>query len=186
MPSARAGLISKYAIWIVLACVGRLYPHLPNATPLMALSVMAGLSADPLVRKHALLLTLSSLIVSDILLGLLHHFPIIGGWTVFTYSGFLLITYTAHHFQKSFQDYFSKQCALVLSASLFYWLWTNFGVWLLGYYSYSAQGFLTCYSMALPFLPQSLLGDLSWFIVLRLLLQFAEYCYAKFQVHHLG
>ncbi|MFN7098516.1 MAG: DUF6580 family putative transport protein, partial [Gammaproteobacteria bacterium] len=52
-----------------------------------------------------------------------------------------------------------------------YWLWSNLGVWLAGWYSYSISGLLNCYSMALPFLSHALLGNVCWFALCSLLLK---------------
>lgn len=184
MPQTSSGLIGKYCLWIMLACVGRLWPHLPNATPLMALSVMAGMYI-PLSQQsfaaliQALGVTFSSLFISDIVLHGIHHIPFIGSWTLFTYTGFLLITYFSYQYRNFFQRHLTRQCGLVFSASFFYWLWTNFGVWLAGYYSYTVHGLVMCYNQALPFLPQSLLGDLAWFIVLIIAIFIIKFSYFK-------
>ncbi len=51
----------------------------------------------------------------------------------------------------------------ILGTSLSFWLWTNFGVWLFGnLYPKTPHGFYSCYIAALPFLRNSLLGDMIW------------------------
>jgi hypothetical protein len=41
---------------------------------------------------------------------------------------------------------------LGIGAILLYDIWTNFGVWLGGWYSYSWSGLVTCFTFALPFM----------------------------------
>ena len=48
----------------------------------------------------------------------------------------------------------------ILLSSLVFFIITNFGVWLLGGYTYSVEGLILCYSMAIPFFANSILADL--------------------------
>jgi hypothetical protein len=53
----------------------------------------------------------------------------------------------------------------LLVSSVGFWLWTNFGIWLTGdhgMYALSASGLAACYTNALPFLRNALVGDLAW------------------------
>jgi len=45
----------------------------------------------------------------------------------------------------------------LLGACLFF-IVTNFGVWSLGSYGYSLNGFIACYTLALPFFAYSLIS----------------------------
>ena len=47
----------------------------------------------------------------------------------------------------------------ILGSSLLFFLLTNFGVFLLGY-PHTIQGLLTCYTLALPFFVNTIIGDL--------------------------
>jgi hypothetical protein len=58
---------------------------------------------------------------------------------------------------------------MLLGSSVFFWLWTNFGIWLVGDgspYPHTVEGLVTCYYAAVPFLGYSLAGDLAWGLVL--------------------
>ncbi|MEL7337362.1 MAG: DUF6580 family putative transport protein, partial [Planctomycetota bacterium] len=53
-----------------------------------------------------------------------------------------------------------------LAASLAFFLISNFGVWLAGWYPMNAAGLLQCYFNAIPFFRNALIGDLSFALVL--------------------
>jgi hypothetical protein len=46
---------------------------------------------------------------------------------------------------------------ILKSSTLFFFI-TNFGVWILGY-PLTIQGFITCYTLALPFFVNTIIGD---------------------------
>jgi len=47
----------------------------------------------------------------------------------------------------------------LIGASLFY-LITNFGIWSLGTYSYTLEGLILCYTLAIPFFGYSIISTL--------------------------
>jgi hypothetical protein len=54
-----------------------------------------------------------------------------------------------------------KGIALTFSASLFFFVVTNFGVWLFsGMYAHTLSGLSYCYAMALPFFRNTALSDM--------------------------
>jgi hypothetical protein len=56
--------------------------------------------------------------------------------------------------------------AALLGSSVFFWIWTNLGVWATsGMYPMSADGLVACYLAAVPFLRNSMLGDMAWGLV---------------------
>jgi hypothetical protein len=66
---------------------------------------------------------------------------------------------------------------MLLGSSLFFWTWTNFGVWLMNdgiTYSRNLQGLLACFVAAIPFLGNALVADLAWG-----LLFFASFHYVR-------
>ena len=63
-----------------------------------------------------------------------------------------------HGFAVSFPVLWSKKTFLVLGFDAC--LLVNFGVWLLGGYTYSFEGLILCYTMAIPFFTNSILADL--------------------------
>ena len=155
--------------WTIIAVLGRIVPHIPNATPLTSLSLLAGVL---LTRPKALGITLFSLFVSDFILSHIYHYPILGSWTLFTYSGFAFVVLMGVYLSvESPLRFYLITIGLV---SVAYWLWTNLGVWLLsGIYPHSMSGLIICYEAALPFLRNALCGDLVWMVTLFCLMRLA-------------
>lgn len=141
---------------ILLACLSRLIPHPANMTALTALAV---LGPSYVSRRQVLVGLMFILLISDSLLAWHYQSSVFGSWSLFSYSGFCLIALLAPR---------SRFIALPLS-SVFYWLWTNLGVWLsASLYPLTVSGFLSCYLAAIPFLRNALVGDLIWYAVLFL------------------
>lgn len=165
----KRNIIVIISFWSIIAILGRILPHLPNATPLTALSLFSGVF---LTRPKAMIVTIVTLMLSDSILAYLYHYSIFGSWSIFTYSGFLFITLMGCYL--SYNTSLIKYLTTVSVLSIIYWLWTNFGVWLVsGMYTHTMSGFLTCYTTALPFLRNALFGDLIWVFVLYHLMRLA-------------
>lgn len=78
-----------------------------------------------------------------------------GFW--WTYAGFLGYWVLGRLAGKSIK----KRFAFLPLASLLFFLISNFGVWL-HWYPQTMQGLLTCYTLALPFYRNTLIGDLAF------------------------
>ena len=134
---------------IVFAIVFRLLPHPANFTPVAAVAIFGGAL---LPKKWALSLPLVVMITSDLVIGL--HSLI---WV--TWGSFLAIAFFSGKYLHKIQPLYVG--AASLAASLFFFLTTNFGVWLEGrLYPLTAGGLLNCYYNAIPFFRNTLLGDL--------------------------
>ena len=59
-----------------------------------------------------------------------------------------------------------------VSASLIFFIFTNFGVWVLGSYGYSYDGLITCYIAAIPFYTNTLLSTLIYSVIIETILNF--------------
>ena len=83
--------------------------------------------------------------ISDLFLGFHSTLP-------FVYIAFIGI---------SFLGVYSKKIhnSTILTSSTIFFIVTNFGVWLLGYPN-TIAGFISCYTLALPFFINTILGDL--------------------------
>ena len=129
-------------ILIVLAA-SRFVPHPPNFTSLIALSfyvpVLLGIRYIP-----ALILCFA---ITDIFIGF-HELA------AFTWGSIVLIGLLTKYFSRSILSRISG----ALSGCFIFFIISNFGVWSLGRYSYDMEGFITCYTMALPFLGFSLIS----------------------------
>ena len=137
-------------VLIILAAVTRLIPHPPNFTPIIAIGLFSGTYIKN--RSLAVFIPIGAMFLSDLFLGF--H-----GTVYFVYCSLLLVTILGMLLIKKITI---KNCtAAALSSSLLFFLITNFGVWLTsGYYPKNIQGILACYTMALPFLGNTLAGTL--------------------------
>ena len=144
--------MNKYFILIiiVLAAVTRLIPHPPNFTPLIAMGLFGGAYIHN--RSLAVLIPIGAMFLSDLFLGF--H-----GTVYFVYGSFLLVTILGMVLIKKITIINCTVAAL--SSSFLFFLITNLGVWLTSsYYPKNIQGILSCYTMALPFLGNTLAGTL--------------------------
>lgn len=130
------------AIIMLAAVLTRLVPHLPNFTPVTAIALFGGLYISNKILAYALPLII--MFISDIFLGF-------SSITLFVYAGFMLVTLIGTLRKK-------PNILTIFMGSLSFFIVTNFGVWLLGYPK-TWTGLVECYTLALPFFRNSLLGD---------------------------
>ena len=128
--------------FIVIAAVIRLFPHIPNVTPITAMALFSGVYFTD--KKYAFIIPLLAMFLSDIFLG----FSMI---TLFVYAAFILVGYIGIASKK-------MNIKTILISSLSFFIITNFGVWLIGYPK-TFNGLLECYTLAIPFFRNSLIGD---------------------------
>jgi len=143
-------------IFIALAA-SRFIPHPPNFTSLLALSfyvpAILGIRFIP-----ALII---SFIITDLFIGL--H-----GLTFFTWGSIVFIGLASKYFTETI---LTRISGAILGACLFF-LITNFGVWSLGSYGYSFEGFLLCYTLAIPFFTISLFSTFIFSSVIECIYKF--------------
>ena len=128
--------------FILLAVVLRLVPHWPNVTPVTAMALFGGAFFSN--RYAAIAVPLIIMALSDMFLGF--------SWiTFFVYSSFVIVSLIGLYYKK-------MTFKTILLSSLSFFIITNFGVWLLGYPK-TWTGLAECYTLALPFFRNSLIGD---------------------------
>jgi hypothetical protein len=128
---------------LIALSASRFIPHPPNFTSLLALSfyvpVLFGLRYLPVL--------IISFAITDLIIG--YH-----SGTHWTWGSVLIIGLMS--------QYFSKNINLRLIGSLFgafiFFLVTNFGVWTSGMYSFTVDGLIECYTLAIPFFTFSLIS----------------------------
>ena len=128
---------------IFFAILSRFLPHPPNFTPIAAIALLS--SKGFTNRWVVFLIPIVSLFISDLFIGLHATIP-------FVYISFILIALLGMYVKKI-------NIVSVLVSSTIFFLVSNFGVWLL-YYPISTEGLVQCYTLALPFLLNTVLGDL--------------------------
>ena len=139
------------AIVILIAAILRLVPHLPNFAPIGAMALFGGAY---LSRKQALLLPIAAMVLSDIFIGF--DSP---ASRISVYGSFALIVLIGMWLKKhrSFQNVVLSS----LSASVLFFVITNFAVWAFGgFYSQNLAGLVECYTLAIPFFRNTIAGDL--------------------------
>ena len=129
-------------IFVALAA-SRFIPHPPNFTSLIALSFYI----PALLGLRYLPILILSFIITDLFIGF-HEI------TLFTWGSVVIIGLFSKYFIKSI---LSRISGALIGAFVFFLL-TNFGVWSLGSYGYTIEGFILCYTLAIPFFAYSLIS----------------------------
>jgi hypothetical protein len=138
---------------VALDVVVRLAPHAPNFTPVAASALFAG--AVLRSRPLALAVPLAAMFVSDLVLGF-HDWVVTG------------VVYAALALPALLGMWARARSAvllapLALGSSLFFFTSTNFAVWVSsGMYAHDLDGLIRCYVAALPFLQNTVVGDMFW------------------------
>jgi hypothetical protein len=151
----------------LIASLGRLIPHPANVTPLTSLAIFTPLLFN---RRIALGIVLCSLLVSDLCLSYILHISWFGSWSLFTYSGLLgIVCLTSTDISKSPLLSLLK---LMLCSTFGYWIWTNFGTWLLSslYQPHSLASLSQCYVAGLPFLRNALAGNAVYMLLFSVII----------------
>lgn len=136
---------------IILAVVIRLFPHLPNFTPIAAIALFAG---TYMKRKElAFAVPIGALLISDLFLGF--HQTMIA-----VYAGFAITVMLGFYLRRSVKV--QNIMLASLASSVIFYVITNFAVWASGMvgYPYTLEGLMQSYIAAIPFFRNSLLGDL--------------------------
>ncbi len=135
---------------IFIAAFVRLIPHPPNFVPIAAIALFGG--AYFTKRWVAFLIPLAAMLITDLILGF--HSTM---WAV--YLSFVIIVGIGMLMIK--QKKISNIFLASVSASVLFFVITNFAVWAFGiYYPKGLSGLAASYTAAIPFFHYTLLGDL--------------------------
>ena len=103
---------------------------------------------------YTFIVPISVMIVTDLVIG--------NNWILlFTWSGFAIIGFLGYFLKikKSLTtNYIPRVLGVGIAGILIYDIWTNFGTFLGGWYSHTWEGFVLCYTNALPFMLWHLLS----------------------------
>ena len=146
-------------VWIGIVLLGacaRLIPHPWNFTPLVAIGLFAGTYARS--AGAAAVMTLLSLILSDLVLGFYQGF-----WVVYAAA---LVPVLAGRLVGR-RPAIAAIAGAGLASSLSFFLITNFGVWAGGaLYPRTLAGLAACYAAGIPFYRNQLAGDVFYMLLM--------------------
>ncbi len=131
--------------------LGRLIPHPWNMTPLIASAIFAGVH---LGKRWAVIVPLVAMILSDVVIGFYD-------WRILlsVYLSMAIVGVLAYfsRMRKGTSTFIGRP----IIASLFFFLTTNFAVWMFGtMYPHTLFGLAAAYIAGLPFLGYQLIGDI--------------------------
>ena len=135
---------------IVFAILTRLIPHPPNFAPLTAIALFSAINFNNNLLKF--FIPIVSLIIFDFIIG----FSLIN---IFVYLSFIVIILVGNQFKKI-------KLKSILISSIVFFIISNFGVWIIGYPK-TVNGFIMCYTAAIPFFINTILGDLFYSFLLK-------------------
>jgi len=135
---------------ILAAAFVRFIPHPPNFAPIAAMALFGG--AYFTKKWAAFLVPLAAMFITDLFLGF--HATM---WAVYLSFVIIVLLGMVMIKQKKIGNLFFAS----VSASVLFFVITNFGLWIsTPYYVKTGAGLAACYTAAIPFFHHTLLGDL--------------------------
>lgn len=154
---------------ILIAAVSRLFPHIPNFTPIAAMALFGGAYLSD--KRLAIAIPLLALFISDLGLQLLFGKGLHATMT-YVYVGFILTSIIGIMISNNITIKSIATGSII--SSLLFFLITNFGVWA----AYSPQtglaGLEATYILGIPFFAPTLAGDLLFNSILFSAFYFAQ------------
>ena len=136
---------------IILAVLSRIIPHPPNFAPITGIALFSSKKINN--KLLGVLLPIIPLFISDLFIG-------ISFINIFVYLSFIIIYFLGSISTKI-------EVKSVFFSSVIFFILTNLGVWYLGYPK-NVEGLITCFTLAVPFFINTILGDLFYsFIFFR-------------------
>ena len=157
---------------IIFVAVMRLIPHPPNFTPIIAISIYAGIKFNN--KYFAILIPIFSMVISDVFIGF--HSNMLA-----VYFCIVINVFIGLFFAKKFT--LLKYMSLSFLGACIFFIVTNFSVWILSdMYPASLEGLMSCYILAIPFFQNTLSSSLLFgCIIYYATIIFDRYLDKKFQ-----
>lgn len=157
--------LSVLALIVLAAAMSRLLPHPPNVTAVGAMALFGG--AYFTNRWQSVLMPLLAMWCSDLILNNVIYkaynpqFTFFTEGAIFIYGGIAIVAILGASTLKTIST--GRVIGASLLASLIFYIVSNFGVWVgSNMYPQTGSGLLACYAAGLPFLLNTVLGDLVW------------------------
>ena len=148
----------KISVGIFLAlAASRFIPHPPNFTSLIALSFYV----PAIIGSRFIPVVLISFVITDIFLGFHSHL-------FFTWASVVIIGFSSIFFKSVLKN----RLLGVFVGACFFYIFTNFGVWLGGMYGYTFEGLILSYTMALPFFYNTIVSTAIYSILIEIIIKF--------------
>lgn len=142
---------------IILAVSWRIINHSFQLAPNLELITVASVLAAVIIGwKAAIIVPISSMILSDLIIGNSSIF-------VFTWGAFALIGLGALLLKKlnsKPKSQIAYSFGFAVASSFAFFAITNFGVWSQGWYPATWAGLIDCYAVAIPFYRTMLIGNI--------------------------
>lgn len=157
------------SLMILAAALYRILPHPINFSPVAAMALFGGTYYSS--KKMAFIVPMIIMALSDCVLGFHYLVPAV-------YGSFLLIT--AAGFVLSKKVTFGRVLGASIFASVSFFVITNFAEWAFGImYPRTMAGLAACFTMAIPFFQNTLIGDLVFTGVMFGAFELAKYKFPK-------
>lgn len=147
-------LISKLIqpiTFILIGAAARVLPHPANFAPIAAMALFGGVY---LGKKQAFIIPFAAMIISDVFIGF-DSVPM----RIAVYGSFL-ISVLIGLWLKNHKNAKNIILGTLLSSAIFFSV-TNFAVWEFGsMYPKSLAGIFECFTLAIPFFRNTILGDM--------------------------
>ena len=134
---------------VILAILSRLVPHPPNFAPITGIALFSSKKLNN--KPFSVFLPIIPLFISDLFIG-------ISFINIFVYLSFIIIYFLGSISPKI-------EVKTVFLSSIIFFILTNLGVWYLGYPK-NIEGLITCFTLAIPFFVNTILGDLFYSFIL--------------------
>tara|TARA_R100000750_G_C2319267_1_gene85655 strand:+ start:56 stop:562 length:507 start_codon:yes stop_codon:yes gene_type:complete len=155
-------IIITFLFISVILALGRIIPHPPNFTPILATAIYTPYMVND--KWIAVLIPLSAMFIADIIIGF-HPYML---WVYGAIGLSTLISSWSMRFNKK---YIQLGVMAILSSILFFII-TNFAVWAIwDYYPKTIDGLIICYIKAIPFFQNTLLGTIIYTAIITLTIQ---------------
>lgn len=151
-------------VFIVLASLSRLIPHLPNFTAVSAVALFGAAYYDKKIT--AFLVPVTVLLLTDAIIGFYSGM-------VWVYSAFIVVALIGLALRNNVTV--TRLIAASLLSSLSFYILTNLGVWMsTAMYPHTFSGLTECYIAAIPFSRYEVMGTLFYSSLLFGVYYFAQ------------
>ena len=148
-----------------ILALGRLLPHPPNFTPILATAIFTPYIIND--KWTAMMIPLFAMFISDIIIGF-HPYML---WVYGAIGISTLLSYWSMRFNRKY----IQLGIMTLVSSILFFIITNFGVWLMwDYYPQTLKGLLLCYNMAIPFFQNTIYGTVIYISLLIFMIEIAK------------